>query len=101
MCGCVPRMMNENKLERTMTGETGKGITRHASFLQKSCFLVFHLKQGIMCLLGIAEKLDLGLHNIYPLIWQTYSSTSDLKVRSIFYQVPLNNIHFKSNQTKP
>lgn len=97
MCGCVPRTQNENvgflpglrktMFTRTRLSETRKGITWHASFPQKSSFLAFHLEQEIMCLLGIAQKLDLGLHNIYPLIWQTYSSTSDLNVLSIFYQI--------------
>lgn len=113
VCGCVPRTQNENvgflpglrksMFTRTRMSETWKGITWHASFPQKRSFLAFHLEQEIMCLLGIVQKLDLGLHNIYPLIWQTYSSTSDLNVLSIFYQISSTSKwhSFKINQTKP
>lgn len=37
--------------------------------------------------LNTAEKLNSGLHNIYTLIWQTYSPTSDLNMLSMLYQV--------------
>lgn len=109
---CVPRVQNENiaflpdlrksMFTRTRMSDTRKGITRHASFPQKSSFLAFHLEQGIMCLLVRAEKLDLRLHNIYPLIWQTYSSTSDPNVLSTFYQVSSTSKwhSFKTKQTK-